>query len=151
MTAPRCVGNDPDVKSEPSPTSGNPPPRVPILDIGAGDPEAPANSIPNILADLIETETWRNAATVLLGVLLIGLGYWAYHGIRDSHRAEARVASLEALLGTVVKGLDVWVGRARDRGGASRQATPTVVARAARLVSGQARRCRLPQDAARRR
>ena len=73
-----------DVKSEPSPTSGNSPPRVPILDIGAGDPEAPANSIPNILADLIETETWRNAATLLMGALLIGLGYWAYHGIRDS-------------------------------------------------------------------
>ena len=133
MTAPRCVGNDPDVKSEPSPTSGNPPPRVPILDIGAGDPEAPANSIPNILADLIETETWRNAATLLMGALLIGLGYWAYHGIRDS-LAQTRAVGLEALLGTVVKGLDVWVGEHVTE--AARVAKdPDVVARAARLAA----------------
>ena len=52
---------------------------------------------------------WRNAATVIMGGLLIVLGYWAYNGVRDSI-AETRVTSLEALLGTVVKGLDVWVG-----------------------------------------
>ena len=50
-----------------------------------------------------------------MGVLLIGLGYWAYNGVRDSI-AETRVTSLEALLGTVVKGLDVWVGEHTRRG-----------------------------------
>ena len=44
-----------------------PPERPKVLDIGAGDSEAPANAIPNIIADLVETETWRNAATVLMG------------------------------------------------------------------------------------
>ena len=58
--------------------------RAPILDVGVGDPEAAANAIPNIIAQLVETETWRNAATVITGLLLIGLGYWAYHGIRHS-------------------------------------------------------------------
>ena len=104
-----------------------------MLDIGAGDPEAPANSIANILADLIETETWRNAATVLLGALLIGLGYWAYHGIRDS-LAQTRAVSLEALLGTVVKGVDVWVGE-RVTEAARVAKEPDVVARAARLAA----------------
>ncbi len=114
-------------------TAGSSQPRGPILDIGAGDAEAPANSIPNILADLIETETWRNAATVLLGALLIGLGYWAYNGVRDS-LAETRAASLEALLGTVVKGLEVWVGEHMTE--AARIARePDVVARAARLAA----------------
>ena len=55
-----------------------------ILDVGAGDPEAPANAIPNIIAHLVETETWRDSATVLTAGLLIGLGYWAYNGVRDS-------------------------------------------------------------------
>jgi eukaryotic-like serine/threonine-protein kinase len=107
--------------------------RTPALDIAAGDPEAAAGAIPNLIAGLVETETWRNAATVLLGALLLGLGYWAYSGVRTS-LAEARVASLEALLGTVVKGFEVWVGEhmtdalrvARD---------PDVVARATRLAS----------------
>jgi hypothetical protein len=76
-------------------------------DLGVGDPEAAAGAIPNLIAGLIETETWRNAATVLLGLLLIGLGYWTYTGVRTA-LAETRAASLEALLGTVVKGLDVW-------------------------------------------
>jgi serine/threonine protein kinase len=58
--------------------------KAPTLDIGVGDPEAPANAIPNIIADLVETESWRDAATILMGVLLIGLGFWAYYGIRDS-------------------------------------------------------------------
>ena len=109
--------------------------RIPTIDIGAGDPEAPANSISNILADLIETETWRNAATVLLGALLIGLGYWAYYGIRDS-LAQTRVVSLEALLGTVVKGLDVWVGE-RVTEAARIAKDPEVVLRAARLAAEQ--------------
>ncbi len=118
--------------SEPETTAGDPPPRGPILDIGAGDAEAPANSIPNILADLIETETWRNAATVLLGALLIGLGYWAYHGVRDSLE-QTRTATLEALLGTVVKGLDVWIGEHMTE--AARIARePDVVARAGGLA-----------------
>ena len=86
-----------------------PPERSRVLDIGAGDNEAPANAIPNIIADLVETETWRNAATVLMGILLIGLGYWAYHGVHDAI-AENRVKSLERLLGTVVSAVDVWVG-----------------------------------------
>ena len=104
---------------ETRPPSDGAPPKARILDIGAGDPEAPANAIPNIIAHLVETETWRNAATVIMGGLLIGLGYWAYNGVRDSI-AETRVTGLEALLGTVVKGLDVWVGehtrRSRARG-----------------------------------
>lgn len=109
--------------------------RAPALDIGAGDPEASAGAIPNLVAGLIETETWRNAATVLLGALLIGLGYWAYSGVRTS-LADARVASLEALLGTVVKGLDVWVGEHMTE--AQRIARdPDVVARAQRLASGR--------------
>jgi len=69
---------------DPTSAPGRPPARAPILDLGAGDPEAPANAIPNIIAHLVETETWRNAATVLTGVLLIALGYWSYSGIRDS-------------------------------------------------------------------
>jgi len=86
------------MNDEPQPALEPAPPKTPILDIGAGDREAPANAIPNIIADLVETETWRNAAAVLTGALLIGLGYWAYNGIRDAI-AETRVASLEALLG----------------------------------------------------
>ena len=109
------------------------PEKAPVLDIGIGDPEAPANAIPNIIANLVETETWRNAATVISGALLIGLGYWAYNGVGESI-AKTRVTSLEALLGTVVKGLDVWVGEhnaeavrlARD---------PYVIERAARLAA----------------
>jgi serine/threonine-protein kinase len=103
------------------------------LDVGGGDPEASAGAVPNLIAGLIETETWRNAATVLLGALLLGLGVWAYQGVRDS-LAEARVASAEALLGTVVKGLDVWVGEHMTE--AARVARdPDVVARATRLAS----------------
>jgi serine/threonine-protein kinase len=103
------------------------------LDVGAGDAEAPANAIPNVLAHLVETETWRNAATVLSGLLLIGLGYWAYNGVRDSI-AETRVTSLGALLGSVVKGLDVWVGEHRTE--AVRLANDRVVVeRAARLAA----------------
>ncbi|HET9025837.1 MAG TPA: protein kinase [Burkholderiaceae bacterium] len=108
-------------------------PKEHAVDIGAGDPDATAGSIPNLIAGLIETETWRNAATMLLGALLIGLGIWAYSGVRSS-LAEARGASLEALLGTVVKGLDVWVGEHMTE--ASRVAADADVrARAARLVA----------------
>jgi len=114
------AGRDPELTSLPP-------------DMGAGDPEASAGSIPNLIASLIETETWRNAATVLMGLLLIGLGYWSYTGVRTT-LAETRVVSLQALLGTVAKGLDVWIGErmtevqrvARD---------PDVVARAARLAA----------------
>ncbi|MET0204092.1 MAG: serine/threonine-protein kinase [Casimicrobiaceae bacterium] len=110
-----------------------PPEKARILDIGAGDPEAPANAIPNIIAHLVETETWRNAATVITGLLLVALGYWAYHGVHRSI-AETRLTSLEALLGTVVKGLDVWVGEHRAE--ADRLASdPDVVASAARLAA----------------
>ena len=115
------------------PASEGAPERAPILDIGIGDPEAPANAIPNIIANLVETETWRNAATVLTGALLIGLGYWAYNGVRDSI-VETRVTGLEALVGTVVKGLDVWIGEHRTE--AERLARdPVVVERAARLAA----------------
>ena len=101
------------------PQSERSPERAPILDIGVGDAEAPANAIPNIIADLVETETWRNAATVLTGALLIGLGYWAYNGVHDAI-AETRVTSLEALLGTVVKRTRRLGRRTPDRGGAAR-------------------------------
>ena len=83
--------------------------RPPVLDIGAGDIGASANAIPNLLADLVETETWRNAATVLMGALLVGLGYWAYQGLYQAI-GENRARSLERLLGTVVAAVDVWVG-----------------------------------------
>ena len=116
-----------------SPAPESPPRKAKLLDLGAGDPEAPANAIPNLIAHLVETETWRNAATVMTGLLLIVLGYWAYNGVRDSI-AEARVTSLEALLGTVVTGLDVWVGEHRTE--AVRLARdPEVVARATRLAA----------------
>jgi tRNA A-37 threonylcarbamoyl transferase component Bud32 len=118
--------------SDTRPTAGTGPNQR-TVDIGAGDPEAAAGSIPNLVAGLIETETWRNAATVLLGALLIGLGVWSYTGVRSS-LAEARGASLEALLAAVVKGLDVWVGEHRTE--AARVARdPDVRARAARLVT----------------
>ena len=106
--------------------------RAPSPGIGAGHPEAAAGAIPNLIAGLVETETWRNAATVLLGLLLIGLGYWTYTGVRSA-LAETRAASLEALLGTVVKGLDVWVYEHMAE--AQRAArNPTVVALATELV-----------------
>ncbi|MDH5208248.1 MAG: serine/threonine protein kinase, partial [Burkholderiaceae bacterium] len=94
-----------------------------------------AGAIPNLIAGLIETETWRNAATFLLGALLLGLGVWAYAGVRSS-LGEARGVSLEALLGTAVKGLDVWVGEHMTE--AMRVARdPDVVARATRLAAGR--------------
>lgn len=114
------------------PTPAPEPPRR-AVDIGAGDPDASAGAVPNLIAGLVETETWRDAATVLLGALLIGLGIWSYSGVRSS-LAEARGASLEALLGTVVKGLDVWVGEHMTE--ARRVAADDdVMARAARLVA----------------
>jgi len=118
--------------SDPRPSTAPEPPKR-AVDIGAGDPDASAGAIPNLIAGLVETETWRDAATVLLGALLIGLGIWSYSGVRSS-LAEARGASLEALLGAVVKGLDVWVGEHMTE--ASRVAAdPDVMARAARLVA----------------
>jgi serine/threonine-protein kinase len=115
-----------------STTQGAPEPRAIPADIGAGDPEAAAGAIPNLIAGLVETETWRNAATVLLGVLLIGLGYWTYTGVRAA-LAETRAESLEALLGTVVRGLDVWAYEHMAE--AQRAArNPTVVERAAALI-----------------
>lgn len=129
------------------PDAAKPPPerhpdKAPILDIGAGDPEAPANAIPNIIAHLVETETWRNAATMLTGALLIGLGYWAYNGVHASI-AETRVTSLEALLGTVVKGLDVWVGEHRTE--ADRLARDPIVVERASKLAGEARDQGAPQ------
>jgi hypothetical protein len=130
------------VTGEPKPATDGVPAKARILDIGAGDPEAPANAIPNLIAHLVETETWRNAATVIMGVLLIGLGYWAYNGVRDSI-AETRVTSLEALLGTVVKGLDVWVGEHTAE--AARLAKdPVVVERASRLAADAQRQGTAP-------
>ncbi|HEX4884197.1 MAG TPA: serine/threonine protein kinase [Casimicrobiaceae bacterium] len=82
------------------------------LDIGAGDPEAPANAIPNVLANLVETETWRNSATVLIALLMTFLGVWAYNGVRDA-MARTQAAGLDAILGTVVRGVDVWVNEYR--------------------------------------
>jgi hypothetical protein len=40
--------------------------------------------------------------------LRIGLGYWSYHGVRNAI-AETQASGLEALLGTAVRGLEVWV------------------------------------------
>jgi len=106
----------------------------PVIDIGAGDPEAPANAIPNLIAELVETETWRNAATVIMGLLLAGMGYWAYQGVRTS-LAEARTTSLTALSGAVVAGIEVWVADHRNE--ATRLARdPVTVARVARLAAG---------------
>ena len=127
---------------ETRPAAEGAPAKARILDIGAGDAEAPANAIPNIIAHLVETETWRNAATVIMGVLLIGLGYWAYNGVRNSI-AETRISSLEALLGTVAKGLDVWVGEHTAE--AARLAKdPVVVERATRLAAEAQRQSATP-------
>ena len=124
--------------NETRPPNDAAPARARILDIGAGDPEAPANAIPNLIAHLVETETWRNAATVIMGALLIVLGYWAYNGVRESI-AQTRVTGLEALLSTVVKGLDVWVGEHMAE--AARLAKdPAVVERATRLAAEAQRR-----------
>ena len=120
--------------AEPPVAANEPAPRrARTLDIGAGDQEAPANAIPNIIARLEETETWRNAATAVMGALLLALGYWSYHGIRDAI-AETRVASLEALLGTVVGGLDVWVDERRSMAG-RQAADPVLVGRVRALTS----------------
>jgi tRNA A-37 threonylcarbamoyl transferase component Bud32 len=116
-------------------SNGGPELRSLPADIGAGDPEASAGAIPNLIAGLVETETWRNAATVLMGLLLIGLGYWSYTNVRAA-LAETRVESLQALLGTAVKGLDVWIDeRMTEVQRVARDAD--VVARAARLAAEQ--------------
>jgi tRNA A-37 threonylcarbamoyl transferase component Bud32 len=105
----------------------------PVIDIGAGHPEAPANAIPNLIAELVETETWRNAATVIMGLLLAGLGYWAYQGVRTS-LAAARTTSLTALSGAVVAGIEVWVADHRNE--ATRLARdPATAERVARLAA----------------
>ena len=131
------LAGQPGDRTTMSDTRDEAPPGLPAraADIGAGDPEASAGAIPNLIAGLIETETWRNAATFLLGALLLGLGVWAYAGVRSS-LGEARGVSLEALLGTAVKGLDVWVGEHMTE--AMRVARdPDVVARATRLAAGR--------------
>jgi serine/threonine-protein kinase len=123
--------------------------RVDVLDVGIGDPDAPANSIPNVLANLVETETWRNAATIVVALLLLALGSWAFNGVRDAI-ARAQVAGLDALLGSVVRGLDVW---AHDRrAGAKRLAELPAVVRAAQRLAQVAREdaaqaCSLPEHA----
>ena len=107
-----------------------------MIDIGVADPEAPAGAIPNIIAHLVETQTWRDAATLITGILLIGLGYWAYNGVRDSI-VDTRVQSLEALLGSVVKGLDVWVGEHRAE--AARLAKDPIIVEQALQLEAEAR------------
>jgi serine/threonine-protein kinase len=106
------MASDPGNAATPGPRPGTPSAKARILDVGVGDAEAPANAIPNIIAHLVETETWRNAATILMGTLLLGLGYWAYSGVRQSIAA-TQVLGLQALLGTVASGIDVWVGEHR--------------------------------------
>ncbi len=119
--------------NDPSPDRARAHDKPPILDVGVGDAEAPANAIPNILARLVETETWRDAATVVMGALLIGLGVWSYTGVRDS-MGETQTVSLEALLGTVVRGLDVWI--AEHRTDAERLARdPDLAEQAARIAA----------------
>src|SRR5688572_12916365 len=106
--------------------------RSALLDVGVGDPLAPANAIPNVLANLVETETWRNSATVVMGLLLLGLSYWAFNGVRDAI-ARTQAAGLDALLGTVVRGVDVWVND--HRVGTERLARdPDIAAEALRLA-----------------
>ncbi len=122
--------------------------RTPLLDVGVYDPEAPANAIQNVLANLVETETWRNSATVVMGLLLLALGSWAYNGVRDAI-ARSQVAGLDAILGTVVRGVDVWVND--HRAGTERISRyPEVAAEALRLAStardGIAAACRRPDD-----
>ncbi len=112
------------------------------IDIGVGDAEAPANAIPNVIARLVETETWRNAATVVMAGLLVGLGIWSYKGIAES-LAKTRSAGLEALLGTVVKGLDVWAQE--HRGAARRWADAPEVVAAASGLAGLALRAADPE------
>ena len=124
-----------------------PPERPKVLDIGAGDREAPANAIPNIIADLVETETWRNAATVLMGVLLIGLGYWAYQRRARVDRARRGSTSLEALLGTVVDRRRRLGRRPSRRDGAPRARAATSSQPATRLA--QAARAPAPAPATR--
>jgi hypothetical protein len=79
-----------------------------------GDEDAPANAIPNVIARLAETETWRNAVTIIVAGLLIGLGYWSYNGVRDA-LAGARTTTLKALLDAEVRALDVWLDESRDQ------------------------------------
>ncbi len=120
---------------EPPAAANEPAPkRAPTLDIGAGDQEAPANAIPNIIARLVETETWRNAATVVMSLLLIALGYWSYHGLRDAI-AETQAAGLEALLGTAVRGLEVWVDEHRTT--VARQAADPAWGDRARMLAAR--------------
>ena len=78
---PETLPDPEDPVAVPPKRSGRDRPKV--LDIGAGDIEAPANAIPNIIADLVETETWRNAATILMGVLLIGCLLYTSPSPRD--------------------------------------------------------------------
>ena len=124
-------------------------PRVKVIDVGIGDPEAPANAIPNVLANLVETETWRNAATVVMGLSLLALGWWAFSGVRDAV-ARTQVAGLDALLGSVVRGVDNWV---HDRhAGAQRLAAAPDVVRAVQTLAQAARdapasACGLPEVA----
>ena len=124
-------------------------PRVNVIDVGIGDPEAPANAIPNVLANLVETETWRNAATVVMGLSLLALGWWAFSGVRDAV-ARTQVAGLDALLGSVVRGVDNWV---HDRhAGAQRLAAAPDVVRAVQTLAQAGRdapasACGLPEVA----
>ena len=123
--------------AEPNPPVDRSPERARVLDVGVGDPEAPANAIPNIIAHLVETETWRNASTMVMGMLLIGLGYWSYNGVRNSI-AETQAVGLQALLGTVASGIEVWVGEHRAE--AERLAKqPWLEERARRLAAATAR------------
>jgi len=122
--------------------------RAALLDVGVGDPEAPANAIPNVLANLSETEAWRNAATVVMGLLLLGLGWWAFNGVRDAI-ARTQAAGLDAILGTVARGIDVWANE--HRADVQRLAAePEIVQPALRLAAatrdGVAAACRRNED-----
>ena len=135
--------------ADPADSAGRVAPRPAVIDVGVGDPEAPANSIANVLANLVETETWRNAATVVVALLLLALGSWAFNGVRDAI-ARAQVAGLDALLGSVVRGLDVWTHD--RRAGAQRLAELPAVVRAARRLAtvaheSPAAACGLPEMA----
>ena len=119
---PRPMANDDTLPPK------RPPERPKVLDIGAGDPEAPANAIPNIIAHLVETETWRNAATVIMGGLLIVPRVLGLQRRPRFDRAERGSRASRRCSAPSSKGLDVWVGEhraeaARARAGSRRSSS----------------------------
>ena len=143
MGARRGADGGRSVTGETKPPAEGAPPKARILDIGAGDPEAPANAIPNIIAHLVETETWRNAATVIMGGAadragVLGLQRRARFDRRDAGH-EPRGAARHRRRRASTSG---W---ASTRAEAARVAKdPVVVERAARLAADAQRQGAAP-------